>query len=266
MRYLRKQPVKGTPPKRTLIYGYTFSPKEGDAKYNATLDEFIRMIGATALGRRRVEDINSRGGLLRGYIDVRSVRTDKLEAYCQKLKAEGLADKIAVVSMGDEIGLRRPPRTDHAGFVAWLKQRKIAASEVGAGDYGAIKYSPDAETAKANPKLYYYSKIYSYRYGIRAVKQRTDILRRYLPNAGIGANFSPHHGHMYLGATHHWISVFREDGMTMPWGEDYIFQVPVGTQQMNEIHGGYVPGGDPHQAQGEDSVLCDAACSKQHSQ
>jgi hypothetical protein len=40
---------------------------------------------------------------------------------------------------------------------------------------------------------------------------------------------------MYLGDTHHWISVFREGGMTMPWGEDYIFQVPVGSQQMNFI-------------------------------
>jgi hypothetical protein len=36
-----------------------------------------------------------------------------------------------------------------------------------------------------------------------------------------------------MGDTHHWISTFREDGMTMPWGEDYIWQVPVGTQQMN---------------------------------
>ena len=38
---------------------------------------------------------------------------------------------------------------------------------------------------------------------------------------------------MYIGQTHHWISLFREGGMTMPWGEDYIWQVPVGTQQMN---------------------------------
>ena len=40
---------------------------------------------------------------------------------------------------------------------------------------------------------------------------------------------------MYLGDTAQWISLFREGGMTMPWGEDYIFQVPVGTQQMNFI-------------------------------
>src|SRR5262249_40126165 len=28
-------------------------------------------------------------------------------------------------------------------------------------------------------------------------------------------------------------SVFREGGMTMPWGEDYVWQVPVCTQQVN---------------------------------
>src|SRR5262249_26502643 len=75
--------------------------------------------------------------------------------------------------------------------------------------------------------------IYRYRYGIGRLKAQTDVLRKYLPNAGIGANFSPHHKTLYMGETSHWISTFREDGMTMPWGEDYIWQVPIGTQQMN---------------------------------
>ena len=51
----------------------------------------------------------------------------------------------------------------------------------------------------------------------------------------IGANFSPHHGgsaHTYLGEVFQWVSCFREDGMTLPWAEDYIFQIPVGSQQM----------------------------------
>ena len=38
-------------------------------------------------------------------------------------------------------------------------------------------------------------------YGIRAIKNRTDILRKHLPNAGVGANYSPHYPseHRYLG-------------------------------------------------------------------
>jgi len=231
--YLRKQPVTGAAPKRTLIFGYTFARKANDAKYNAALDEFIRMIGATSLGRDSVEEASG-SGLVRGYIDLRGVPTNKLDEHCLQLKKEGKADKIAVVSLGDEIGLPSPPAKDNTGFRAWLKSQNITAAQLGAS-IDAVEYSPGEATAKSNPSVYYYSKIYGFRYGIQALKERTDILRRHLPNAGIGANFSPHHGHMYLGETHHWISIFREDGMTMPWGEDYIFQVPVGTQQMNSI-------------------------------
>jgi hypothetical protein len=231
---LKKQPVKGQAPKRTLIFGTTFDRKPNDPKYNAAIDEFVKLMGVTAFG----ENFDAPGGLIRGAIDVRGIPTPKLEQYCKKLKAEGKADKIAVVSLGDEIGLAVPPKDDHKGFHAWLKSKNLKPKDVdpSAGDdWSKIQYSPAKETAKTKPELFYYSKIYSYRYGIGQLKERTDILKKYLPNAGIGANFSPHHNHMYLGDTHHWISVFREGGMTMPWGEDYIFQVPVGTQQMNSI-------------------------------
>jgi hypothetical protein len=234
--FLKKQPVKGTPPKRTLIYGYTFSPKPGDAKYTAAVTEFIRMMGTTAMAG--TPDHIGEGEPIRGSIDVRGVPTDKLEAYCKKLQAEGKAGKIAVVSLGDEIGLAVPPANDHKGFHAWLKSKNLKPKDVdpAAGDdWSKVRYNPAKETSKTKPELFYYSKIYSYRYGIGQLKERTDILKKYLPHAGIGANFSPHHNHMYLGDTHHWISVFREGGMSMPWGEDYIFQVPVGTQQMNSI-------------------------------
>src|SRR5262249_11719397 len=49
--YLKKQPVRGVAPKRTLIYGYTFDPRPGDAKYTAPLEEFLRLAGPTALNR-----------------------------------------------------------------------------------------------------------------------------------------------------------------------------------------------------------------------
>ena len=232
--YLKKRPVQGAAPKKTLIYGYTFAAKPTDAKYTAALEEFLRLIGATALGRDNVDEESSTG-LIRGYIDVRGVPTPKLEEYCKKLGDR--AKKIAVVSLGDEIGLGAPPADDHKGFRAWLHTQKVQPGEVDAGAtaWDKVLYSPAAETSKTNPRLYYWSKIYGYRVGIGQLKERTDILRKYLPNAGVGANFSPHHQHMYLGDTHHWISVFREDAMTMPWGEDYIWQVPVASAQVNSI-------------------------------
>jgi hypothetical protein len=234
--FLKKQPVEGTPPRRTLVFGYTFTRRPGNAKYNAALDEFIRLTGATALTVGSANEIPADGPLVRGYTDVRGVPTDKLEEYCKKLKAEGKADRVAVVSLGDEIGLAAPPAGDHAGFRAWLQGRKLKPADLDPSfgdDWSKVVFSPSPETGKGKPALFYYSKLFGYRYGIGQLKQRTDILRRHLPNAGVGANFSPHHGHMYLGPTHMWISLFREGGMTMPWGEDYIWQVPVGSQQMN---------------------------------
>jgi hypothetical protein len=41
---------------------------------------------------------------------------------------------------------------------------------------------------------------------------------------------------LFLGEVFKWVSVFRDGGMTMPWSEDYIWQVPVATSQMNEIN------------------------------
>ena len=70
------------------------------------------------------------------------------------------------------------------------------------------------------------------------MKPKTDILRSYLPNAGIGANFSPHAGptHAYLGEVNKWVTTFRSEALTMPWSEDYIWGIPVGTPQMNGIN------------------------------
>jgi hypothetical protein len=233
--YLKAQPVHGTLPKRTLVYGYTFTESPGNARYNAAIDEFVRLIGATALVVGSRNEIPGDGPLVRGYTDLRDVPTDKLEERCQKLQAEGRADKIAVVSLGDEIGLEAPQAKDNAAFHEWLKGRQLKPSDIvpSAAGWEQVSFSISEETAKTNPRLYYYSQLYRYRHGVASLKRRTDILRRHLPHAGIGANFSPHAGTPYLGETHQWISLFREDGMTMPWGEDYIWQVPVGTQQMN---------------------------------
>jgi hypothetical protein len=234
--YLKKQPVRGVAPKRTLVYGSTFDRRPADPKYNVALDEFIRLTGATCLAKGTREEIE-RSGLVRGYIDLRGQTPAQLEKYCQQLKADGLADRVAVVSLGDEIPLDVPPLTPtvHAAFRAWLQKQGLKPKDVdpSAANWEQVQLSADKATAAAKPKLYYYSRIYGYRYGIGQLKALTDVLRKYLPNAGIGANFSPHHKTLYLGDTSQWISTFREDGLTMPWGEDYIWQVPVGTQQMN---------------------------------
>jgi len=176
----------------------------------------------------------------RGYIDVRGVATEHLDEYCRKLGER--AKQIAVVSLGDEISLPEP-KGDGAGeaFRNWLRGQGVIPAAIDpamGGDWSKISYDPDPKREDSVPGVYYWSRRYLYHYGIQAIKQRTDILRRHLPNAQIGANFSPHYPveHSFLGETYKWVTCFRQDGMTLPWSEDYIFQVPVASPQINHIN------------------------------
>jgi hypothetical protein len=232
LNHLKQQPIHGKAPVRTPIYGYTFTPLEGDAKHASAVDEFKKLFSLAP-----ADGPASANPLLvgpRGYIDVRGVATDKLAEYCQMLGER--AKDIRVVSLGDEIGLPAPP-ADPQAFRDWLKGNGITLSSLSPTPE-AVVYSPTEATKAAQPAVYYWSKRYQYGFGIREIKKRTDILRQHLPNAAIGANFSPHHGgqeHAYLGEVFKWVTCFRQDGMTLPWSEDYIFQVPAGSQQMNNI-------------------------------
>ncbi len=231
--YLKQQPQSGRTPTRTPIFASTFEPLKDDSQHAAAVAEFKSLFGiAQADG-----NTSTRG---RGYIDVRGVATDKLAEYCQKLGAD--AQNIKVVSLGDEIALPNPPKNPatHAAFREWLKARGLAPTDIDpavGGDWMKIEYAPEADK-KTKPGTFYWSHRYQFDAGIKAIKERTDVLRKHLPNAGIGANYSPHYPkhHMFLGEVHKWATVFREDGMTLPWGEDYIWQVAVGSPQVNGIN------------------------------
>lgn len=217
--YLKAQPKHGRTPTRTRIYGYTFDAMDEGGPHAKAVEEFKAMFGL-----RSTKDGD-------GYIDVRSVKTDKLVEHIET-KLEAKPEDIVVVSLGDEIRLPAP-RTDEdkAGFADWLKRQGANPAEVGSFD-------PNPELQASNPAQFYWSKRFAYDFGIHKIKERTDILRQQLPNAGIGANFSPHYPqeHLYLGEVFKWVSVFREGGMTLPWGEDYIWQVPVASPQVNNIN------------------------------
>ncbi|MGE0609357.1 MAG: beta-galactosidase trimerization domain-containing protein [Pirellulales bacterium] len=234
--YLKAQPQGGKPPVRTPLYAATFKPT-GSAKHQAAAKEFRAMFGILPPDDSEPTAAN---GEPRGYIDVRGVPTEMLADYCQKLGTK--AQQIRVVSLGDEIGLPAPAgATANDDFRAWLKTQGVKPADVlpAAGDdWSQVSFSIDPQLKATAPGQYYWSMRYQYHYGIAAIKQRTDIVRQHLPHAQIGANFSPHHGgseHSYLGQVFQWVSCFRDDGMMMPWSEDYIWQLPVCSPQVNNL-------------------------------
>ncbi len=231
---LKRLPVEGKPPTQTPIYGYTFDPGLSPA-YDAAVREFQAMF---ALRSTRPDP--SPGALV-SYVDWRGQSPEQLEQTCRKL-SEAQRRSIEVVSLGDEITLPAPDaRQATEGFVAFLKAQGARPEEVdpaSGGDWSKIAYSPAAELRQSKPALFYWSQRYRHDHGIQTIKRHTDVLRRWLPKAGIGANFSPQHGQpgrFYLGEVFQWVHCFRQGGLTLPWGEDYAWCVPLGSQQMNGL-------------------------------
>jgi len=234
--YLERRPVIGPAPSRTLVFGFTFDRHDDDPAYSARVREFLSLMGTTAVSETRVGELAPTTLPPSGYLDVRDVPTGDLPEYCARHADD--APRIGVVSVGDEIGLVRPPAGADKDFRAWLRERRIAARDVdgsSGGDYARVRYAPEREKAATHSSEFYYSNLFAYEYGRRSLRERTTALRQCFPNAGIGANFSPHREHLYLGSTHQWIAPFRDGSLTMPWGEDYVFQVPVASPQVNSL-------------------------------
>jgi hypothetical protein len=210
--YLAKIPVHGKVPVRTLTYCFTGIP------------EFQSLYGLASPN---------------SYVDWRKGAAD-IEVQCKAL-SEPQRKNIEVVSLGDEITLPTPSGTEATeGFIAYLKGQGVTPKQINpaAGDWTAVTYSVAPAAKASNPGQYYWSMRYYNHFGIQKIKQQTDLVRQYLPNAAVGANYSPHNGtteHSYLGEVFKWVTCFREDGLTLPWTEDYIWQVPVGSPQMNNI-------------------------------
>lgn len=229
---LKKEKVPGKAPTKTLIFGYTFDSKPTDAAYTKAVKEFLQLMGTTAVSSGTPDNASglTPSGLRRGYIDVRGQTVQQLEELGKKMQTDGTATNIAVISLGDEIGLPAPPADSSVAFRTWLQAQNVPLSSFGVDNWDAIEYSPTA-IATEKPALFYYSRLYAHHYGIAQIKKLTDTLKQYFPNAGVGANFSPHAGTPYIGEAHKWSKLFREGGMTMPWSEDYAWQIPIVSPQ-----------------------------------
>ncbi|MBA4066481.1 MAG: hypothetical protein C0501_22775 [Isosphaera sp.] len=126
----------------------------------------------------------------------------------QEAGRKGGFDDLAIVSYGDEIHLPAVPLKDDE-FAAWLKAR-------GAKYDGEVKYTTD----KKHP-LYYYSQIAAKEKGGAKYAAGTA----YYKTKGVltGANYSPHAN--FLVTEIDYIRPFKIKAMSMPWTEDYAWQI-----------------------------------------
>ncbi len=126
----------------------------------------------------------------------------------QEQTRKGGFNDLRIVSYGDEIHLPAIPLKDDE-FATWLKAH-------GVNHDGPMKYTTD----RKNP-LFYYAQIAAKEKGAAKFAAGTA----YYKSKGVltGANYSPHAN--YLVTELDYIRPFKLKAMSMPWTEDYAWQI-----------------------------------------
>lgn len=169
--------------------------------------------------------------------------SDDLAGQARKLKEAGLWEYVRLVNFGDEIDIKltTPPAEQDAAFVAYLKEKGLDPLDfVRPEDELAARALPPAEQWRYvrlggplppdKPKLLYESGTFRYRLWARELAEQTRIVEAVFPPGTVtGANFSPHLS--VWPDARKWIHLFRDGGMSMPWSEDWWWQVPEASPQ-----------------------------------
>ena len=210
-------PKKGSAPKRLHVYGlmqFSGATSQDNPLGRLAAELSLALGDNTTTPMRgpwgeRLGVPRRRTGIVHhwnpGSIDALKKRADTVE------KQGRLAD-VGIVSYGDEIHIP-PAKPDDAQFAAWLKKRGVAYD-------GEIKVATERDAP-----LYYYSRLWAIEAGIEHYAQGTRWLEgRIGKHVLTGANYSPHANYMVTDIQ--WVRPFKLRGMTMPWSEDYLAQIP----------------------------------------
>ncbi|HZZ78335.1 MAG TPA: hypothetical protein VFE62_07440, partial [Gemmataceae bacterium] len=159
------------------------------------------------------------------------VKVSKLHAHTHTIAeieafAKNAKDKadLRVLSFGDEISLGSINFKDaklQDKFRAWLKSKGITKKDLGVEPDQAVL------TPKGNARLAWFTQQFNEEERFAAYREMTKRARELFgPQVLTGANYSPHHGCLYYGPVYQWVDIFKQQGMTMFWAEDYVFSVP----------------------------------------
>lgn len=153
-----------------------------------TYDEITYDMACSASGGTKCPPVTTNG-----YIDVRSCITsvEHMQACLEVYTNASVAENVLVVSLGDEIGVSdpNPNHTTPAAFAAWCTAQGHAGKP---GCGGAVDTALGSAKGDVTTNgHYYYSLRFTHDMGILRYKQLTDKIKSMLPNALVGANYSP---------------------------------------------------------------------------
>lgn len=133
-------------------------------------------------------------------------------------------DRFRVLSFGDEIHLGsinfKDPKMQEK-FRGWLKAKGVTKDELGVEPAAAVL------AKDGGPRLAWYANLFNEEERFAHYRENTLAAKTALgAHVLTGANYSPHTLALYYGPVHQWVDIFKHQGMSMIWAEDYIFSVP----------------------------------------
>lgn len=204
----------GKKPKQIAYYGAFSGTEEWVHELKATL-------GYNTMLPAKYEQLK------RGHLHAHTHSIPEIEAFAKRFADK---DSLRVLSFGDEISLGNINFKDaklNEKFRVWLKMKGITAKDLGVNPDQAMltPHAPGATGAAARQA--WWSQQFNEEERFAAYRAMTTRAKELFGKDVLtGANYSPHHGCLYYGPIYQWVDIFKHQGMSMIWAEDYIFSVP----------------------------------------
>jgi hypothetical protein len=203
----------GKKPKEILYYG-AFNGKE------AWVHDLKADLGYNTLLPASYDQVKRAG------LHAHAHNLKEIEAFAAKLADK---DNLRVLSFGDEISLGNINYKDlklQNKFRAWLKFKGITKKDLGVDAEQALLTEPRT-SASGNSRLAWFTQQFNEEERFAVYREMTRRAKELIgPHVLTGANYSPHHGCLYYGPIYQWVDIFKHQGLTMLWAEDYVFSVP----------------------------------------
>jgi len=209
-------PTAARKPKEILYYG-AFSGNE----------DWVHELKAAIGYKRCCRTITTKSSAPAGIKHAHDIK--QIEAFASKMMPEQKAN-FRIMSFGDEISLGQHQLQDpklNNKFRVLAQGRKESRRRTSAFEPDQANLTPYSNrglTALGSPAWFTQQFNEEERFAAyRAMTQRTKELIG--PHVLTGANYSPIMV-LYYGPIYQWVDIFKQQGMTMFWAEDYVFSVP----------------------------------------